>query len=191
MARVPPLPTPIGSRSDAARVLSRSPRGGTTMTAATLRNGPRTTDFELAATLSPSLATTMRPPSTSLGGRFRLGPPIGRGAMGVVHAAIDATDGSEIAVKLVPCPSAQSYARFAREQGVLARLPKHPALIEYIAHGQALDGRLWLAMRRLHGEPLETRLARGPLGTDDTLGWRSASSRCSPTPTSAASCTVT
>lgn len=84
--------------------------------------------------------------------------------MGVVHRATDRTTGEQVAVKVMLGEDAASPGarRFAAEIGVLSRL-SHPAIVGYVAHGEAPDGRPYLAMELLEGEELSARLLRGPL----------------------------
>jgi CheY-like chemotaxis protein len=103
-----------------------------------------------------------------LGGRYALGEPIGRGGLGVVYAAVDEATGAEVAVKLLPPNAVSDTAGFAKEQAALARLPEHPAIAPCLAHGITPGGQVWIAMRRLRGEPLGVRLAREPLTFGET-----------------------
>lgn len=96
-----------------------------------------------------------------LGGRYRLGGPIGRGGMGAVWRATDLVLGREIAIKILvrrldDC--ADTTARFRREARLLARLP-HPRLggvHDYLEE----NGRAFMVMELLHGETLQGRLTR-------------------------------
>ncbi|MDO9018501.1 MAG: protein kinase [Myxococcales bacterium] len=102
--------------------------------------------------------------------RFELGAPLGAGGMGEVFRATDRRSGRVVAVKLLRAsdPEAPAAARFAAEIDVLAELA-HPAIVAYVAHGAADDGRPFLAMECLEGEVLTKRLERGPLSVADTL----------------------
>jgi tetratricopeptide (TPR) repeat protein len=92
--------------------------------------------------------------------RFQLQQRVGQGGMGVVYRATDRWDGQPVALKLLDVDRAAE--RFGREARVLAGL-QHPAIVRYVAHGQASSGELYLAMEWLEGETLGDRLARGPL----------------------------
>jgi hypothetical protein len=107
---------------------------------------------------------------TLLADRFELGAPLGAGGMGEVFRATDRRSGRVVAVKLLRAHDAEapSAARFAAEIDVLAELA-HPAIVAYVAHGTADDGRPFLAMECLEGEVLTRRLERGPLPVADTL----------------------
>lgn len=96
-----------------------------------------------------------------LGGRFDLGEQVASGGMGAVFRARDLETGEEVALKLLLGGGSLS-SRFEREVGALSQL-RHPGVVRYIAHGEAPDGRLYLAMEWLDGEELAERIARGPL----------------------------
>ena len=81
---------------------------------------------------------------------------LGRGAMAVVHAALDRRNGERVAVKVMH--EAEEASRFVREAGFLAQLT-HPAIVRYVAHGITAEGRPFLAMEWLEGEDLAARLA--------------------------------
>lgn len=88
--------------------------------------------------------------------RYELGSLIGRGSMGAVYEAKDA-DGRVVALKILHAEAAaheMALTRFEREVE-LARRIDHPAVPEIFDWGQLPDGRLFLAMERLHGDTLE------------------------------------
>jgi serine/threonine protein kinase/tetratricopeptide (TPR) repeat protein len=103
-----------------------------------------------------------------IAGRFELGDALGAGGVGTVYAARDQTTGADVAVKLMRPSSDNDGLRFTREANLLAEL-RHPAIVRYLAHGQAADGSRYLAMERLEGEDLAARLRRGPLPIGDAL----------------------
>ncbi|AGP34611.1 serine/threonine-protein kinase PknK [Sorangium cellulosum] len=84
--------------------------------------------------------------------------------MGEVFRARDVTTGAPVALKLLHADAARSEEteRFLREARFLADL-EHPAIVAYLAHGKAQDGRPYLAMEWLSGKDLGERLDRGPL----------------------------
>jgi tetratricopeptide (TPR) repeat protein len=110
-----------------------------------------------------------------LADRFELSEVIGAGGMAEVHRALDRATGAPVAVKVVRGTDEHDRARFAREALVLAGL-RHPAIVRYVAHGEARDGALYLAMELLEGEDLAARLRRGPLAVEEAmaLGRRTA-----------------
>lgn len=105
------------------------------------------------------------PPGTLLDHRFRLGTPLGTGSMGRVLRALDTHTGHEVALKLLHPDRArdpEALERFRREAEILDAIA-HPAIVRVISMGQS-EGTPWLAMELVHGETLEDRLRRGPLG---------------------------
>src|SRR5207244_9411717 len=91
----------------------------------------------------------------------------GAGGMSVVFAARDRASGQAVALKVLAGDRA-SASRFVRETFVLSEL-HHPAIVRYVAHGEAAGGLPWMAMEWLDGEDLAERLARAPLGGVETL----------------------
>jgi tetratricopeptide (TPR) repeat protein/tRNA A-37 threonylcarbamoyl transferase component Bud32 len=92
----------------------------------------------------------------------RLGPYdivrlIGRGGMGAVYEAVRADDSykKRVAIKLVPgeLHSELTLARFRRERQILATL-QHPHIATLLDGGVAPDGRPFLVMEYIEGEPL-------------------------------------
>src|SRR6266700_4288828 len=102
-----------------------------------------------------------RQAGTVLGGRYRLGEPIGRGGMGTVWRAVDTVLGREVAVKVLVLQidgDPDTRARFRREARVLARLA-HPRLGGIHDYGED-DGRAFTVMEFISGETLQGLLAR-------------------------------
>jgi predicted Ser/Thr protein kinase len=83
-------------------------------------------------------------------GRYTLGEVLGRGAMGVVHAARDPELDRDVAVKLLR--SQASPARLRREAQALAKLA-HPNVVRVYDVGDA-DGQTFIAMELVPGENL-------------------------------------
>ncbi|MCE9573804.1 MAG: protein kinase [Deltaproteobacteria bacterium] len=106
-------------------------------------------------------------PGEVLADRFEIVARGGSGGMGVVYRARDREGGREVAVKVLD-PGRANPERFLREAIALSEL-RHPAIVEYIAHGSAKDGTCYLAMEWLRGEDLSERIARAPLSIADTL----------------------
>jgi eukaryotic-like serine/threonine-protein kinase len=107
-------------------------------------------------------------PGDLFANRFELDRLAGMGGMGVVWRALDRSTGEPVALKLILHLRADYIARFQREARVLAEF-QHPRIARHIAHGTTDDGQRYLAMEWLDGEDLEARLARGPLGIDESL----------------------
>jgi hypothetical protein len=102
-------------------------------------------------------------------GPWRLVEELGRGGNAVVWRAVHATDGSEVALKVLKSrkPTTEPYCRFVREIEFLRSLEDFdgvlPVLDAYLPDGSGGADRPWLAMpvaRGLaaitKGEPLET-----------------------------------
>ena len=100
----------------------------------------------------------MTRPGELIAGRFELEAEIGAGGMGTVYRARDREAGGAVAVKLLRWDQADDVERFLREGAVLASL-RHPGIVRHVAHGQADDGALFLAMEWIRGDTLAERLA--------------------------------
>jgi tetratricopeptide (TPR) repeat protein len=87
--------------------------------------------------------------------------------MGVVYEARDRALGRTVALKVLDRARANPE-RFLREAVALADL-RHPAIVEYVAHGATPAGLCYLAMEWLHGEDLSERVERSPLSIADTV----------------------
>ncbi len=122
----------------------------------------------LAADLSSSPLDTSPPggpdgPSGEPGPPGKIGPwevreLLGRGGMGEVYLGVR-TDGvfrQEVAIKLVrPGLDREGFrARFAAERQILAELA-HPGIARLLDGGALPDGRLYLILERVEGEPLD------------------------------------
>lgn len=96
-------------------------------------------------------------------GRYRLGPPLGKGGMGVVYEAFDRDLEREVALKVLaaPAPDASEEERLRREARILARL-EHPGIVPVHDVGRLDDGRLFYVMKRVRGRRLDeaTSIAR-------------------------------
>lgn len=104
-----------------------------------------------------------------LGGRYRLGEPLGRGGMSVVWRAHDESLGREVAVKAVDLSGPDrdaAAARFEREARATARL-NHPNIVTVYDYG--VDGdTAYIAMELLDGPTLSDRIRQeGPLSVTE------------------------
>src|SRR6185295_1482932 len=98
-----------------------------------------------------------------VGGRFELGRLAASGGFGAVYRARDRERNAPAAVKILHGQNAGRVQRFEREAAILADL-RHPAIVEYLAHGRTGGNKPFLAMEWLEGEDLSAALARrGPL----------------------------
>ncbi len=90
--------------------------------------------------------------------------------MGEVYRARDTRLGREVAIKILPAAFAHSEelsARFEREARMISSL-NHPNICTLFDVGQQ-DGIHFLVMELLEGEPLDQRLAKGPLPIEQVL----------------------
>lgn len=100
-------------------------------------------------------------------GAYALEEEIGRGGMGVVHAALRA-DGAyqqRVAVKLLRggAHNEADARRMQRERQALAEL-NHPNIAHLIDGGTSADGSPYLVMELVNGEPVDTYCNRHSLG---------------------------
>ncbi|MFO0568572.1 MAG: serine/threonine-protein kinase [Polyangiaceae bacterium] len=102
------------------------------------------------------------PPDELVGGKYRLTRLLGRGGMGSVWEGVHASLGTHVAVKFIEseyADSAEARSRFENEARAAARLlSKH--VVKVFDHGVMTDGRPYIVMEYLSGEPLDVRLAR-------------------------------
>ena len=98
--------------------------------------------------------TAVRPPSSgelTIPG-YQLHRELGRGAMGVVYAAVREADGRAVAVKTIqPAiqPDEKTVQRFLREAAILGQID-HPNVVRHLDGGEA-GGVLWFAMEYVPG----------------------------------------
>ena len=99
-----------------------------------------------------------------IGGRYRLGPRLGKGSQGEIHLAADEkAKGSEerevIVKRLMPRGTWKSFELFEREAKVLSQL-RHPGVPRHIATIEEPPGTFNLVMQRAPGDNLRDLLAR-------------------------------
>ena len=106
-----------------------------------------------------------------LGGRYEIGPLLGRGGMADVYDAVDTRLNRAVAVKVLrPAMASRPDVRrrFEDEGRAAARL-SHSNVVAVFDTGED-DGVPWIVMERLSGESLASRLVPGqPLETDWVL----------------------
>jgi serine/threonine protein kinase len=107
--------------------------------------------------------------ATTVAGRYRLGAPLGQGAMANVYRARDLRLNRDVAVKLFhPGQDTAVRVRFGAEAQALARL-SHPGLVGIFDAGMTADDRPYLVMQLVDGESLRDRLLAGPLAEDEVV----------------------
>lgn len=96
-----------------------------------------------------------------IGGRYRLGPRLGAGGMGVVHRAHDEKTGEDVALKVVFLgPGTEGVrARFDREC-LAMNMIHHKHFVRSHAHGE-LPGARWIALDVIEGRNLADRMLEG------------------------------
>ncbi|GMU64549.1 MAG: hypothetical protein AMXMBFR36_08230 [Acidobacteriota bacterium] len=105
-------------------------------------------------------------------GPWRLTTPLGRGGMAEVWEArrVDGAYEQAVAVKLLKrgMDSDEILARFRRERQILARL-EHPAIARILDGGVAPDGRSYLVLEKVDGEPITAWCARANAALEERL----------------------
>jgi serine/threonine protein kinase len=103
-------------------------------------------------------------PGMELGG-YIIDGLLGQGGMGIVYAATHPLIGKRAAAKVLKPELSKEPAaveRFIREARAVNQIG-HPNIVDIYDFGQLPDGRSYYLMDLLDGEPLRTRLKRGPL----------------------------
>ncbi len=133
-----------------------------------------------AEVLGPALDAALAerdPMAGTLVGPYRVGPRLGQGGMGTVYRAerADDTFAQTVALKLVrPGLAPEVTARFRAERSILARL-EHPHIARLLdggvtePAGDLGDGRPWLAMEFVDGEPITAYCDRKRLSVNERL----------------------
>jgi eukaryotic-like serine/threonine-protein kinase len=101
-------------------------------------------------------------PVALVAGKYRVTDLLGRGGMGSVWAGVHTSLGTRVAVKFIDvehATSREARQRFENEARAAASLrSKH--VVEVYDHGVTDDGRPFIVMEYLDGEPLDRRLDR-------------------------------
>ena len=104
-------------------------------------------------------------------GRYRVEARVGTGGMGAVYRArrADGTYERPVALKVVrPGLAADVGPRFDRERALLGSLD-HPHVARLLDAGALPDGRPWLAMEFVEGEPITAYADARGLGVEDRI----------------------
>ncbi len=104
-------------------------------------------------------------------GRYRLIELLGRGGMGEVWRAFDTATDRMVAVKVLPAGLADDdmfQQRFRREARAAAGL-NDPHVVPIHFFGE-IEGRLYVDMRLIEGQDLESLLKNGPLTPERAVG---------------------
>lgn len=111
------------------------------------------------------------PPGTTLGGKYKLGAPIGWGEHSVVYVATHRLLERKAAVKILAKTDDATEKRFAREARLAGSLSA-PNIVEVYEIGRLDDGRAFMVMEYLEGETLEDRLQRkGPFSIHEAMSY--------------------
>jgi serine/threonine protein kinase len=120
-------------------------------------------------------ASPQRPAETldgALVGAYRIVRELGRGGMAVVYLAtrVDGGFTQEVALKLIRrgVDTDDVIARFRQERQILASL-NHPNIAQLVDGGIAPDGRPFLAMELVRGEPIDRFCDAHHLSIDERL----------------------
>jgi tRNA A-37 threonylcarbamoyl transferase component Bud32 len=108
------------------------------------------------------MVTGPEPPKELVAGKYRLVQLLGQGGMGTVWEGVHEVLGTKVAVKFIDAEFASSddaRQRFLNEAKAAARLrSKH--VVQVYDQGVSADGRPYIVMEWLGGEPLDVRLDR-------------------------------
>jgi serine/threonine-protein kinase len=108
----------------------------------------------------------------TIDGQFELESILGGGAFGTVYRGKQVGLDRPVAVKVPTFEIAADPVmakRFAREARAAARV-QHPGVVGIYAVGELVDGRPYLAMQLVDGQPLDRALVDGPLPAARALG---------------------
>jgi serine/threonine-protein kinase len=115
----------------------------------------------VTAPSEPSGQSAPPPSDRLLGGRYRLGPIVGRGGMATIYRATDVRTEHEVAVKILRPEVAtdRDLAHRFRREALAATVLRHPNIVACLDTGT--DGhQAYLVMALVDGEDLAARLRR-------------------------------
>jgi serine/threonine protein kinase/Tfp pilus assembly protein PilF len=93
---------------------------------------------------------------------YRIIEQLGEGAMGVVYLAEDTTLGRHVAIKFLSSTAPQYRARFLREARSVSVLT-HQNIATVFDYGETAEGRPYIVMELIKGQPLSEKLREGSL----------------------------
>ncbi|HWU89485.1 MAG TPA: serine/threonine-protein kinase [Kofleriaceae bacterium] len=102
---------------------------------------------------------------------YRIDRLVGAGGMGAVYRAEHVLSSRVVALKVLREEQIgvdRSVDRMMREASILASV-SHPGLPQFFECGLLDDGRPWIAMELIDGEPLHAHLQLGPLPPDEVI----------------------
>lgn len=106
-------------------------------------------------------------------GEYRVDDIVGVGGMGIVFKGEQPLIKKKVAIKVLKgglASEAKGGSSRLLEEARVANAVHHPGIVDVIGFGQAPDGRAYLVMEFLDGEPLDARLAsKGRLDVLETL----------------------
>jgi serine/threonine protein kinase/tetratricopeptide (TPR) repeat protein len=102
-------------------------------------------------------------------GHYEITGTLGEGGMGIVYAARDRRLNRPVALKMIrQSGAAPDAAERLRREAQAAASVNHPNVCQLYDIGEE-DGEIFIAMEQLEGEPLASRLARGPIELHDAI----------------------
>lgn len=93
---------------------------------------------------------------------FRIIDLLGEGGMGVVYLAEDIHLGRRVAIKFLSTTTKEYRARFLREARAVSALT-HPNIATVYDYGETAEGKPYIVMELIEGEPLNEKLREGSL----------------------------
>ncbi|MGH9927921.1 MAG: protein kinase domain-containing protein [Pyrinomonadaceae bacterium] len=93
---------------------------------------------------------------------YRIIELLGEGGMGVVYLAEDTTLGRRVAIKFLSSTTKEYRARFLREARAVSALT-HPNIATVFDYGETADGKPYIVMELIKGQPLNEKLRKGSL----------------------------
>jgi serine/threonine protein kinase len=113
----------------------------------------------------PSSSSASKLIGLTIDGQFEIDGILGGGAFGTVYSGRQSGLDRPVAIKVPSSEIASDpvmVRRFSREARSAARV-QHPGVVAIYAVGELADGRPYLAMQHVEGEPLDKILAQGPI----------------------------